>query len=230
MNALPQKIVSLPALTDKTDVFRDREHAGQVLAGMLAPFKGSDTVIMAIPAGGVEVGASMARALGLKLAVAVVSKITLPMNTEVGYGAVAFDGTVLLDQAMIDREGLSEDDVRRGIEKTREKIKRRIALGKLGTSEIDWKNFTTVLVDDGIASGITMKVAIQAMRNQGVRSLVIAVPTAHSTSVREIAPSVDTIYCANLRHGFSFAVADAYQQWRDVGEEELARLLEPFTD
>lgn len=83
-----------------------------------------------------------------------------------------------------------------------------------------------VLVDDGLASGFTMKTAVKAVRRQGAARVVIAVPTAHADSVGRVLPHVDQLYCANLRSGWSFAVADAYKDWYDVSEAEAAQVLE----
>jgi predicted phosphoribosyltransferase len=80
-----------------------------------------------------------------------------------------------------------------------------------------------VLVDDGLASGLTMEVAIEAVRRAGARRVAVAVPTAHREAAQRIARLADAVYCANLRSGLSFAVADAYQSWHDVSEEEAAR-------
>ena len=114
-------IVELQELRNRVKVFRDREHAGEVLAGMLAEYRGTDTWVLGILAGGVPVAAVVSRALDLPLDVAVVSKITLPWNPEMGYGAVAFDGTVQLNEALIKALGLGHRDVETGIARTREK-------------------------------------------------------------------------------------------------------------
>ena len=83
-----------------------------------------------------------------------------------------------------------------------------------------------ILVDDGLASGFTLRVAIKALRQAGATNIILAVPTAHSESVQMILEEVEAIYCPNLRSGFSFAVADAYEQWSDLDEEEVIRILE----
>ena len=114
----PHGIYDLEQYRENIRVFRDRVHAGDVLARMLDPYKKDVQMIMAIPAGGVPVGVVVAEKLDLQFDVAVVSKITLPWNTEAGYGAVAFDGTVRLNKALMARIGLSEAEVQTGIEKT----------------------------------------------------------------------------------------------------------------
>jgi predicted phosphoribosyltransferase len=85
-----------------------------------------------------------------------------------------------------------------------------------------------ILVDDGLASGFTLRVAIRALRRNGATNLILAVPTAHSESVQAILEEVDAVYCPNLRSGLSFAVADAYERWSDLGEQEVIRILQEF--
>ena len=223
--SLPANVLDLPDLRDQTGVFRDREHAGEILAGMLEVYSDRDATIMAIPAGGVPVAKVLAEQLNLPMDIAVVSKITLPWNTEVGYGAVAFDGTVRLNNDLVARLGLSDEEIQQGISKTSAKVARRVrhlrgeqALPDLSASPI-------ILVDDGLASGFTMQVAVEALQKVGTHSITVAVPTGHQHSVGRIAGEVNALYCANMRGGYHFAVADAYLRWSDVGEKELVFLL-----
>jgi predicted phosphoribosyltransferase len=212
-------------LRDRVHVFRDRTHAGEVVAGMLAADIGSDASLLAIPAGGVPVADAIARLLGLALDVAVVSKITPTWNSEVGYGAVAFDGSVRLNRELIRRMGIDEAEVARGIEGTREKVNRRARILRGVPAPPELSGRRAVLVDDGLASGFTMRVAVDAIRKRGVGSVWIAVPTGPRRSVEELAPDVEALYCANVRGGWSFSVADAYQRWSDVDEAEAAEIL-----
>lgn len=85
-----------------------------------------------------------------------------------------------------------------------------------------------ILVDDGIASGFTMLVAVEALRNKGAGNVIIAVPTAHLQALQKVTPQVDVVYCANIRGGWGFAVADAYQNWYDVSDEEVKEILKNF--
>jgi putative phosphoribosyl transferase len=213
-----------PELRQRTHVFRDRADAGRILAGMLAGFRGTDALLLAIPSGGVPVAATIATTLGLALDVAVVSKILLPWTSEAGYGAVAFDGSVLVDARAAARFGLSESDVREGTEAARSKVLRRLALLR-ADRPLELAGRTVILVDDGIAAGSTLRAAVGALRGQGVGRLIVAVPTGHGRTLRDLAGAVDALYCANVRQGTSFAVADAYQAWRDVTEDEVVETL-----
>ena len=217
-----------PELRDRVGVFRDRTEAGEVVAGMLGEFRGSEAVVLAIPAGGLPVGAAVASALALPLDVAVVSKITLPWNTEVGYGAVAFDGTVRLNDDLVRGVGLGEEEIRRGIEETGVKVRRRVAALRGAEEALDLSGRSAIVVDDGLASGFTMRTALAALREVGASRIVIAVPTGSLNTVEELASRADALYCANIRGGWSFAVADAYQRWCDVDEGEAREILMRF--
>ena len=113
-------------LRDKARIFRDRGHAGQCLAGMLKDYRGANAIVLAIPAGGIPVAAAAAAELELPLDIIAVSKMTLPRNTEVGYGAVAFDSSMLLNSPLVRAEGLTEVDIRHGIDETKKKVRRRM--------------------------------------------------------------------------------------------------------
>ncbi|MGZ7119689.1 MAG: phosphoribosyltransferase, partial [Methanobacterium sp.] len=218
-------LFDVPEFRNKIAVFKDRQRAGEVLAEMLSAYKNTDAVVFAIPAGGVPVAAEIALRLQLSLEVAVVSKITLPWNTEAGYGAIAFDGTTILNDGMISRLGLDKSEVEKGIEYTLIKVKRRAQEFKSEHSSRKVSGRTTILVDDGIASGYTMLVAVEALQKAGANQIIIAVPTAHLENIKQLIPKVDAIYCANIRSGWSFAVADAYESWSDVSEEDVIEIL-----
>jgi len=196
---------------------------------MLAPvFRASDAIVLAIPAGGVPVGAEIARRLALPLDLAVVSKILLPWTTESGFGAVAFDGTEWINEVDLRRLALAKEDVERSAAAAREKVARRVARLRGDRPMPALADRPVILVDDGIAAGSTLRTAIAALRKLGARRIVAAVPTGHDRSADLIAGLADEVYCANLRGGGRFAVADAYEQWADVSDEEALSILRPL--
>ena len=209
--------------------FRDRAHAGRELAKLLADFRATATLVLAIPAGGVPVAAEIARALNLPLDVAPVSKVLYPWTTESGYGAVAFDGTVWLDEPRMAGHGLAPAEVERAVAAARAKVDRRLARLRAGRPPLGVEGRTVIIVDDGIAAGSTMRTAIAALRKAGAASVIVAVPTAHKSALEAISPLAERAYCANVRGGLSFAVADAYAEWRDLGDDEIQALLQPGT-
>ncbi len=196
---------------------------------MLEEYRGSDALVMGIPAGGIAVAVEIATVLHLPLDIAVVSKITLPWNSEAGYGAVAFDGTVMLNEELLSRLNLSNVEIQKGIKETGQKVIRRVTMFR-GDRPLPDFNRPVFLVDDGLASGFTLRVAIRALRQAGSTNVILAVPTAHLESVQMILKEVEAIYCPNLRSGLFFAVADAYEQWSDLDEQDVTRILREFED
>jgi len=221
-------IIEKTELRDRLYVFADRADAGRVLAEMLEEFQGSDAMILAIPAGGVEVAVVTAKELNLPLAVAVVNKITPPWSTEVGYGAIAFDGTVLLNETLLPAMHLTDREIREGIRQTSQKVRRRVKLLREDHPMPDPAGRTVILVDDGLASGYTMRAAVEAVKKTKPAKLIVALPTAPLRVARELVRTVDRLYCANIRTTWDFAVADAYQLWSDVPEDRVARILADF--
>lgn len=228
MKADGKNVFELSDLRNRVRMFRDRAHAGRILADMLGSYRAGDAIVLAIPAGGVPVAAVLARALALPLDVTVVSKITLPWNTESGYGAVAFDGTVRLNENLVAALALGDAVVQNGIARTNSKVAGRVERLRGDRAFPALAGRTAILVDDGLASGFTMLVAVEAVHRQGVARIVVAAPTGHAEAVRKIAAAADAIYCANIREGHSFAVADAYERWADVDEDAALAILEDF--
>jgi len=213
-------------MRDRKRVFEDRRHAGAVLAGMLAGKLPAGSRILAIPAGGLPVAAAVAEALGLPLDVAVVSKVTPSWNTEVGYGAVAFDGRVRVDAGRRSALGVDEPGARKDVDRAVAKVRRRVERLRAGRGPLVAPGDTAVLVDDGLASGITMALAAEAVRGAGAGCIIVAVPTGHESAVTRLAAAVDEVYCANVRSGRSFAVADAYENWSDLDDAMALEILD----
>ncbi|MBI2317426.1 MAG: phosphoribosyltransferase [Betaproteobacteria bacterium] len=196
-----------------------------MLAGMLERYRGSEALVLAIPSGGVPVAAEIAKSLGLTLDVVPVSKVLLPWTTESGYGAVAFDGSVWIDDEARSRWNLTREQMDQGINEARVKVARRNFRLRGGRALPAVADRPVILVDDGIAAGSTMRTAIAALRKHQPAQIVVAVPTAHREALDAIARLADQVCCANVRGGFSFAVADAYEIWRDLSEDEVAAVL-----
>ena len=225
---IPHGVYGSNQYKEQTRVFRDRQHAGDVLARMLHPYQKVINMVLGIPAGGVPVGAVVAEILRIPFDVAVVSKITLPWNTEAGYGAVAFDGTVQLNKALMAQIGLSETEIRAGIEATTTKVRRRVENLRKKSPFPALSGQSIILVDDGLASGFTMLVAVEALKKAGAERIIVAVPTAHKGSMSAIVSKVTAVFCPNIRSAWRYAVADAYERWSDVDESEVMRILGCF--
>lgn len=220
-----QRIHHNPVYHEQTGVFADRAEAGEQLAGLLGQTKLTRPLVLAIPAGGVPVAASLANHLQVPLDVAVVSKITLPWNSEAGYGAVAFDGSCSLNHDLIRRANLRDQVVEAGIQTTREKVQHRQQLFRQDRPMPMLAGRDVIVVDDGLASGLTLQVAVLALRRAGADRLLLAVPTAHDAAARQLAHTVEALFCVNLRSGWSYSVAAAYRHWHDISEADAKLIL-----
>ncbi len=227
---LERKLFDEPGLRNQLGVFSDRTEAGTVLARVMAGKVGPGDLVLGIPAGGVTVAAELARKLGLDLDVAVVNKITPPWNSEWGFGAVAFDGSVVLNEDVLGAIGLDEAELDKCIERARSKVRRRVELLRHGDPLVELADREIILVDDGLATGITMRGALEALARAGAKRIIVAVPTAHGESVAKILTcrQVEAVYCPNLRTRYEYAVAQAYLHWHDLSDQDIVAQLAQF--
>ena len=214
-----------PALRGRTYVFRDRAAAGRRLAAMIREQVPEPFHLFAIPAGGVPVAAEIARDLALPLDLVIVRKIQLPWTTEAGFGALDPEGRALLNQDLIRRLNLSPQQIETQTAKTLAGLREREGRFRQGRPYPDLTGAAALVVDDGLASGYTMRAAVRFLRQKGASRVLVAVPTALERTARELLPQVDLLLCPNLRGGLSFAVADAYENWYDVEEAEVLAIL-----
>ena len=213
-------------LHDRAPVFRNREEAGDLLAGYLLDFPGfRDPLSCPIPAGGIPVGIAVARALGCPIRPVIVRKVQVPWNTEAGFGAVAWDGRVFLNEPLLAALHLPPDQVEAAIEKARKNVGERVVNFSAGQAFPDPEGRSCILIDDGLASGYTMTAAAEALRALHPRQIIVAVPTGSLSAARKVSAIVDDVICLNVRTGPSFAVADAYEEWYDIAEKDAIRML-----
>jgi predicted phosphoribosyltransferase len=220
------EIVEEPSLRGRVHVFDNRFHAGELLAEKLGRYRSKgDALVLAIPAGGVQVGFIVAERLGVPLDIVVTRKLHVPWNREAGFGAVSWDGLVLLNEPLVAALGLTRGDVDRCVAEEAEVIERRLNRFRGDRPFPDLTGRTALVVDDGLASGFSMLATLKALRRGGVGELVVAVPTAPESSIDLVRPHADVVYCLNVRSGPFFAVADAYRVWYDLGDKDVVELL-----
>jgi predicted phosphoribosyltransferase len=196
-----------------------------VLAERLLPFRQADPVILAIPNGGVAVTAPIARKLACPLHLMVVRKLQIPDNPEAGFGAVASDGTLLLNDPLVKRLNLSETVIATQKERALKTIRARLARYGPAAELPPLKGMAAILVDDGLASGFTMEVAVEAVKRRDPKTVIVAVPTSSMSAYRRISPLVDHLLCPDVSRLPIFAVANAYMEWRDLEDDEIEVLL-----
>lgn len=219
------EIIEEPGLRNKTSVFEDRYHAGNLLAEKIKDYKGKDAFIFAIPAGGVPLAAVLSKRLNLPFDVLVVRKIHIPWNREAGFGAISWDGTILFNESILDLLGLKREEIERCIFEEKEEIEKRLKMFRGDKPFPDIQGKTVIVVDDGIASGFTMLVAISSLKKKEPKRIIVAVPTASMSAIQMIRNEADKIFCLNIREGRTFAVADAYKLWYDLENEEVVEIM-----
>jgi len=203
--------------------YRDRDEAGEVLARQLARLRFREPVVLAIPNGGVPVGLRIHERLGGAFGLVVVRKLHIPWNREAGFGAVAPDGTVAFNEELRSALGLGEGAEAAIVAEEQAEIARRVAA--YGVADPEAEGRTAILVDDGLASGYSMLVAANYVRKRRPTEIVVAVPTGSAAAVARVRPAADRLVCPDTRGGPVFAVADAYREWRDLGDGEVATML-----
>jgi putative phosphoribosyl transferase len=219
------KLLDDPVLRNRTYVFADRAAAGKKLARMLQDYQGMPLRLFAIPAGGVPVAAEIARAFKVPLDLVIVRKIQLPWTTEAGFGALDPEGAPLFNEALLSRMPLTPEQIAAQVAKTVANLKEREEHLRGGRPYPDLAGDTTIIVDDGLASGYTMQAAVGFIKRKGAGPLIVAVPTALDRTAQALLPRVDLLVCPNLRSGLSFAVAEAYENWYDVEQDEVLEVL-----
>jgi len=222
---LMSKVIDNPAFRNRTYVFKDRMHAGELLAEELQRRIGRGDIVLALPAGGVPVGHAVAKRLGIPLDVLVVRKIQIPWNPEAGFGAVAWDDSVALNQVLVTELGLTSRQVEECVSRTRQVVLERVQKFRGNRPLPGLRSRVVLIVDDGLASGYTMAVAVDSIRREEPQEVIVAVPTGSMEAVQLISSKADLLFCLNIRAGPVFAVADAYKEWYDLSDEEVIHHL-----
>jgi len=227
LRKLSKKVIYEDSLLCKYRVFKDRIDAGNKLSYLLttAGIRKDYAVVMAIPRGGVPVAYAISLNLEIPMDVLICRKILIPWNTEAGFGAIAPDGTIILNERLLNVLGLEDDIIDRQIKKATNEMRDLISKFR-GSNKYGIRDKDVILVDDGIASGYTMLVAVRFIKNLRASRIFIASPTAPISSLIMIAPEVDLVICPNIRSSiYGFAVADAYQLWYDLTDEEVLNYI-----
>jgi putative phosphoribosyl transferase len=215
-------------LTASRVIFENRADAGSKLAAGLAEFTNQKVVVLAIPNGGVPLAIQVASTLNSELDVIVCRKLSLPMNQEGGLGAVADDGTAIINEDMIKNDGISAEQIEHEMDQVKTNIRERSLLYKGSALSPRLTGKIAIIVDDGLASGITMSVAVQAVRHRGPKKVVVAVPVASLTGYNRVNIVADSIFTFAVAKVKEFYLADFYKNWRDVSDQEVVHYLEQW--
>lgn len=205
-------------------MFADRADAGRLLAERLDQLGLVDPVVLGVARGGVEVAAPVARRLGAALDVLVVRKVAPPGRPELGVGALAETGPVRWDPAGLARLGLAADDLAAVVDDERAECRRRVAAYRGGRDRVPVDGRTVVLVDDGIATGVTAVAALRSVRTAGTTRLVLAAPVVAAAAFEMLADEVDDVV-ALLRPERFGAVSRFYADFGQTSDATVVRLL-----
>ena len=206
-------------------LFRDRVEAGEVLAGQLVHYAGQpDVLVLALPRGGVPVAARVAKALSAPLDVFVVRKLGVPGHEELAMGAIASGGVLVRNEDVVGRLGLTEADLQRVAEVERRELARRERSYREGRPPPALAGRVVILVDDGLATGSTMRAAVAAARRLGPARVVVAVPTAPASTCEQLRREADEVVCATTPRPFR-AVGNSYRSFPQTSDQEVRELL-----
>ncbi len=207
-------------------MFRDRLEAAEALSEAVEAAKPENPVVLALPRGGVPLGVVLARRLGAPLDLMLVRKIGMPGHEELAAGAIV-DGpapTILFNHEILRFSGLTEADFTDRIKVLRDEIEARRARFLAGRAPVEVAGRTAIVVDDGVATGATMRVAINALRRRDPAAVWVAVPVAPVDTIATLEREADRVICLETPEPF-YAVGAHYQRFDQVSDEEVARLM-----
>ncbi len=210
--------------------FRDRRDAGRQLAERLAGYRDQpDVVVLGLPRGGVPVAHEIAQSLNLTLDVYIVRKLGTPMHEELAMGAIASNGAKVLNERVIKSSRISQEEIDRVVEKEQKEIQRREKQFRGDRERIPLEGKVVILVDDGLATGASMKAAVEAVKSSSPKKIVVAVGAAPPETVREFRDrdDVDEVVAVLTPEPF-FGVGGFYENFTQTTDEEVAECLKTY--
>ena len=205
-------------------MYRDRRDAGRRLAEHLLTYR-HNAIVLAIPRGGVPVGYEVAKRLEVPLDLIVPRKLPIPSEPEAGFGAIAPDGTIVLNERLVAYYGITAKDIENVSQEVLAEIRRRIREYRGNRPLPDLKNKNVIVVDDGLASGFTMVAAVRAIRREKPKRVIVAVPCSPESSVERLEKEADEVISLAVQPYGPFAVASYYESFPDLTDDEVKSLL-----
>jgi predicted phosphoribosyltransferase len=205
-------------------IFNNRKDAGKQLSEKLAQFKGSKTIVLALPRGGVPVGYEVANRLNLPLEIIVSRKIGAPLNPELGIGAISENNSMVIDQNTVELLNITQKQIQEIINEQKKELERRIKLYRNGRSLPNLSDKSVILVDDGLATGVTAQAAVIALKKQNPKNIIFAAPVCARKSANQLKHAVDKIACVFSPHDLQ-AIGAYYRNFDQLTDEKVIKLL-----
>jgi putative phosphoribosyl transferase len=205
------------------DILKDRVEAGKRLASAVKSV-GKDAIILGVPRGGVVVGFEVAQALCVPLDIIVTKKIGAPENPELAIGAVAEDGTYILDEDILRQIYVPKEYIAEEVERQKQEIQRRLIRYRGDVPYPTLKNREVVVIDDGVATGSTLKAALRLLRGKGAKTVVVAVPVGPPETIRELRKLADRVVVLFTPEPF-YAIGQFYVDFSQTSDKEVIELL-----
>ena len=206
-------------------IFENRHDAGKQLAAELREYENQSVVVLAIPNGGVPVALGVAGAIEADFDLIICRKIPMPLNPEAGFGAITDDGTVILNEEIVKRIGLNRQQIDHEASKVRAEIKRRSMLYKGNRPLVSLRSRIVIIIDDGVASGVTMMAAVASVRHRRPKQIVVAAPCAWALAVKQLERVADKVVTCTMGFMPEFAVGDFYRHWYDLNDDEVIQYI-----
>jgi putative phosphoribosyl transferase len=204
----------------QSPVFENRYDAGRQLSEKLSEYKNQPVIVLAIPNGGMPVALPVALELGAELDVVISRKLPIPLLPEGGFGAVADDGSPIFNQEVLQRINLTEHQINYQVNKVRNDIRERSLLYRTGRPLSIVSGKIAIIVDDGLASGYTMMAAVESVRRRQPKRIVVAVPTASATAIKQVEKQSVRVVTVVTGYAPKFYVSDSYRYWTVLSDEE----------
>jgi putative phosphoribosyl transferase len=209
-------------------IFENRYDAGRQLAEKLAEYTSQSVIVLGIPNGGVAVALSVALALGADLDLVVSRKIPLPLSPEGGFGSVTDDGTTILNEEVVNKAGLSQQQITYQVSQVRASIRERSLLYYRYRPPVAVSGRTVIIVDDGLASGYTMRAAVESLRHRNPEKIVVAVPVGLESVVKELEKVADKVVTCAVGSMLRFYLSDFYRYWHEISDSEVLHCLKEW--
>jgi putative phosphoribosyl transferase len=214
--------------TTAEPLFENRYDAGHKLAEKLSSYANKSVIVLGIPNGGAAVGLSVALGINAELDLIISRKIPLPLSPEGGFGSVTDDGTMILNEEIVKKAGLTRQQINYQVSQVRMDIRQRSLLYHGDKRPMAISGRTVIIVDDGLASGYTMRAAIESIRHRKPEKIIAAVPVGPEGIINEVRQIADSVVTCAVGTERVFYLSDYYRYWQDITDNEVLHCMKEW--